>query len=79
MGKGITVWVRGGYGKVGQGRAVLGLEPSLAGRHQVVRQLSREVVAVQLDVNEVHGQGKLVSVQHAVPVDVGHLPHFTQH
>ena len=41
-------------------------------------QIGRKVVAVQLDVHEMHGQGKLVSVQHAVFVDVRELPDLAE-
>lgn len=61
-------WV--GQGRTSWGVAVLGLEPSLAGGHQVVGQICGQVVAVQLDVDEVHGQGELISVQHPIPVDI---------
>ena len=38
----------------------------------------RKVVAVQLDVHEVHGEGELVRVQHAVLVYVGQLPNLAK-
>ena len=41
-------------------------------------QIGRKIVAVQLDVHEMHGQGELVGVQHAVFVDVGKFPNFSQ-
>jgi len=41
--------------------------------------LSGEVVSIQLDVHEVHGQRELVGVEHAVLVDVGQLPDLAEH
>lgn len=45
----------------------------------MVRQLGRQVVAVDLDVDEVHGERELVLVQEAVLVDVGQLPDLAEH
>ena len=41
-------------------------------------QFPREVVAVELDVQEVHGEAELVGVQHAVLVHVRQLPDLAQ-
>ena len=45
----------------------------------MLRQLLRQVVSVQLDVYEVHGQGELVCVQRPVRVHVGQPPHLGQY
>ena len=54
------------------------LESPFGRRHQMWRQFSGKVVAVQLDVHEVHGQGELVSVQHPVFVDVRQFPDLAE-
>ena len=38
-----------------------------------------EVVSVELDVHEVHGEAELVGVEHAVLVHVRQLPDLAQH
>ena len=40
----------------------------------MVGELAGNVMSLQLDVHEVHRERELVTVQHAVPVDVGQLP-----
>lgn len=60
------------------GLFILCFKSSLAGRHKVVGEVTRKVVVVELNVDEVHGQRKLVCVQHAILVDVGELPHFPE-
>lgn len=52
---------------------------SFRGGHQMRGQVRREVVAVELDVHEVHGEAELVGVQHAVLVHVRQLPDLAQH
>lgn len=52
---------------------------ALGGRHEVRGQLGGQVVAVDLDVDEVHGERELVLVQEAVLVDVRQLPDLAEH
>lgn len=66
-------------GKDSPAAALCWLVLSLAGGHQVRRQLRRKLVTVQLHVDEVHRQGKLVSVHHAVLVNVRQLPDLAQY
>lgn len=50
-----------------------------AGRHQMLRQHSRQFVAVQLHIDQMHCQRELVHIQFSVHVHVGQLPHLAQH
>ena len=50
----------------------------LRGRNQVVGEIFREVEPFQFDVDEVHGEGELVRVQHPVVVDVREAPDLGQ-
>lgn len=43
------------------------------------RQFGGQVVSVDLDADEVHGERELLLVQEAVLVDVGQLPDLTEH
>lgn len=52
---------------------------ALGGRHEMRRQFGGEVVSVDLDADEVHGERELLLVQEAVLVDVGQLPDLTEH
>lgn len=45
----------------------------------MVGQLEGQVVSVDLDADEVHGERELVVVQEAVLVDVGQLPDLPEH
>ena len=54
------------------------LESPFGRRHEMRWQLSGQVVAVQLDVHEVHGQRELVGVQHPVFVDVRQFPDLAE-
>ncbi|KAG9336238.1 hypothetical protein JZ751_002585, partial [Albula glossodonta] len=49
------------------------------GGYQVGRESVRQLVPLQLDLDEVVGQGELLIVQHAVPVDVRQSPDLSQH
>ena len=50
---------------------------SFRGGHQMRGQVRREVVAVELDVHEVHGQGELVWIQHPVPAHMVSNQNYT--
>lgn len=53
--------------------------PPLGGRDQVWRQVGRQLVALQLDFDEVVGQANSLVVQEPVPVHVSQLPDLSQH
>ena len=50
----------------------------LGRRDQMFRKLIGKIVALELDVDEVHGQRELVGVQHPVFVDVRQFPDFAE-
>ena len=54
------------------------LESSFGRRDEMCGQLRGEIVSVQFDVHEVHGEGELVGVQHPVLIHVGELPNLAQ-
>ena len=58
---------------------VLVLVQPLTGRHQVGRQLVRQVVTLALHLDQVHGQGELLVIQHPVLVVVCQPPDLAQH
>lgn len=51
----------------------------LGRRHQMARQHRRQLMSVQLNVDQMHGQRKLIHVQLSVHVHVRQLPDLAQH
>jgi len=54
------------------------LDEPLAGRNEMCRQLIGKIKAVQFDANQMHRKCKLISVEHAVLVQVRQLPDFAK-
>ena len=71
--------VRGGLVSSGRARSrgvEAGEELALGGRDQVFWQRVGQLVAVQLELDQVVGERPLVQIQVAVFVAVGEAPHF---
>lgn len=49
------------------------------GRHQMRGQLRRKVVAIDLHLDQVHGESKLLVVEKTILVDIGELPDLSEH
>ena len=38
-----------------------------------------QLIAIQLDIDQMHGQSKLIRIQEAIAIHIGQFPNFAEH